>query len=305
MKGYVDIQLNGYYGVDFNDNDLTAEAFHATCLKLKEHGVQAFLPTFTTAALDDMCIRLANVARYVSTDPLARQMAPGFHVEGPMLNETAGYRGAHPERHIIPATPEAAKRLVDAGQGNVRLFTLAPERDAKMATTRWLAKQGIKVSAGHTNATCDELKAGIDAGLSMVTHLGNGVPLQVHRHDNIIQRALSLRDHLTLCFIGDGVHVPLVALGNYLALVGCDKAVVVTDGIHVAGLGPGNYTTRWGENIVVGEELAAWAQDRSHLCGSALTMPQLETNLRGMGFTERQIGQLMRENPARAVGIKL
>jgi N-acetylglucosamine-6-phosphate deacetylase len=304
MNGYVDIQLNGYYGVNFNDNEMTAEAFHATCLKLREHGVRMFLPTIITASMSDMCTRLSNLARYVATDPLAREMAPGFHVEGPMINEAAGYRGAHPEQHVIPAAPDNAKRLVAAGGGNVRLVTLAPERDAGMAATRWLSSQGVKIAAGHTNASLDDLKAACDAGLTLFTHLGNGVPMNVNRHDNIVQRALSLRDRITLCLIGDGVHIPLFALGNYLSLIGCDRAVVVTDGISVAGLGAGAHRLRNGETVVVDDSLAVWSADRSHLCGSALTMPQLEKNLRNMGFNDQQIRQLACENPARAMGLK-
>jgi N-acetylglucosamine-6-phosphate deacetylase len=304
MTGYTDIQLNGYFGVDFNNNEMTAERFHFACEKLREHGVRQFLPTITTARFEDMLVRLGNLARYLPADPLAREMAPGIHVEGPLLNENPGYRGAHPADCIRPATPENARRLVDAGGGFVRLFTLAPERDEGFATIRWLAGQGIKVAAGHCDPSLDQLRGAIDAGVSLFTHLGNGVPMQAHRHDNIIQRALSLRDRLTLCFIADGVHIPLFALGNYLSLVGTERAVVVTDGIHVAGLGPGHYKLRHNREAVVGEDLAVWAPDRSHLCGSALTMPMIEANLRKLGFNDGQIRQMACENPARAVGLK-
>ena len=98
------------------------------------------------------------------------------------------------------------------------------------------------MSAGHCNASRDELRAAIDAGLSMFTHLGNGCPRTLDRHDNIIQRALGLRNRLTLCFIGDGVHVPYPALGNYLQLAGIDRAIVVTDAMAAARLRPGSYT---------------------------------------------------------------
>ncbi|MEI8242807.1 MAG: N-acetylglucosamine-6-phosphate deacetylase [bacterium] len=305
MTGYVDIQLNGYHGVDFNRNDLTAEQFHFACEKLRAQGVRAFLPTIITASQADVCTRLANLARIVAADPLAREMAPGFHAEGPFINETAGFRGAHPAQHARPATLEEARQQVEAGGGLLRLVTLAPERDAAYATTRWLAAQGIRVAAGHCDPSLDQLKGVADAGLSLYTHLGNGMPMQVHRHDNVIQRALSLRDRITPCFIADGVHIPLFALRNYIDLVGADRAVVVTDGVDVAGLGPGRFTTLQGETVVVGEELAVWSADRTHLCGSASTMPQLEANLRQMGFGDREIRQMLCENPARAAGLKL
>ena len=305
MTGYIDIQLNGYFGVNFNRNDLTTEQFHTACEKLREQGVRAFLPTIITASLPDMCTRLANLARFVADDPLARSMAPAFPAEGPFINETAGFRGAHPVQHTRPATPEAAKQLADAAGGLLRLVTLAPERDAGFATTRWLAGQGIKISGGHCDPSLDQLKGAVEAGLSLYTHLGNGVPLQIHRHDNIIQRVLSLRDRITPCFIADGVHIPLYVLRNFLDLVGTDRAVVVTDSVDVAGLGPGRFTTLQGEEVVVGEELAVWSSDRSHLCGSASTMPQLEANLRKMGYGDRPIRQLLCENPARIFGLQL
>ena len=305
MTGYVDIQLNGYYGVDFNRNDLTAERFHFACEKLREHGVRAFLPTIITASLPDMCARLANLARYVAGDPLAAAMAPGFHVEGPFISDAPGYRGAHPAQHARPATVDVARQLVEAGGGLLRVVTLAPERDAGFAATRWLTEQGIRVAGGHCDPSLDQLKGAADAGLSIFTHLGNGVPMQVHRHDNIIQRVLSLRDSITPCFIADGVHIPLFALGNYLALAGTDRAVVVTDGVDVAGLGPGRFKTLQGEDVVVGEDQAIWSADHSHLCGSGSTMPQLEANLRKMGYNNRQIRQLLCGNPARAAGLKV
>lgn len=305
MTGYIDIQLNGCHGVNFNRNDLTAEQFHLACEKLRAQGVRAFLPTIVTASQADVCARLANLARIVAADPLAREMAPGFHAEGPFINETAGFRGAHPAQHARPASLEEAKQQVEAAAGLLRLVTLAPERDANYAVTRWLAGQGIRVSAGHCDPSLDQLKGAADAGLSLYTHLGNGVPMQVHRHDNVIQRALSLRDRITPCFIADGVHIPLFALRNYIDLVGADRAVVVTDGVDVAGLGPGRFTTLQGETVVVGEELAVWSADRTHLCGSASTMPQLEANLRKMGFSDREIRQMLCENPARAAGLKL
>jgi len=303
MTGYVDIQLNGCHGTDFNDDRLTAEAFHGCCLKLQAQGVRAFLPTITTDALDAMCRRLAKLAAFVAADPLARAMAPGFHVEGPMISPLPGFRGAHPAAGIIPASPDAARRLVEAGGGKVRIVTLAPECDAGCATIRWLANQGVRVAAGHTDASRDQLAAACDAGLSLFTHLGNGAPLLLTRHDNIIQRALSLRERLTLCFIADGVHIPLFVLANYLALAGCEHAIAVTDGIHAAGLGPGRHRTPWGDEVDVGPDLAVWAPDHSHLCGSALTMPQVEANLRTMGLTDAQIRQLICDNPARVAGV--
>ena len=171
-----------------------------------------------------------------------RDVIWGIHIEGPFINETPGYVGAHPPRAVRPADVDAMKRLLDAAGGLTRLVTLAPERDSGMKLVRHLADEKILVSAGHCDPSLDQLRAAIDAGLSMFTHLGNGCPLLLDRHDNIIQRVLSLRERLTICFIADGVHIPPMALGNYLRLVGIERSVVVTDAICAARLGPGRYT---------------------------------------------------------------
>ena len=136
-----------------------------------------------------------------------------------------------------------------AGGGLVKLVTLAPERDPQFATTRWLVDQGIRVAAGHCDPPIDTLRGAIDNGLSLFTHLGNGCPPTLPRHDNVIQRVLSQSERLWICFIADGVHVPFVALTNYLRCVGLDRAIVVSDAISAAGLGPGEYSLR-GERVV-------------------------------------------------------
>ena len=170
-----------------------------------------------------MAARLRRLAAIRQQDPLVREVIWGIHIEGPFINETPGYVGAHPRQSVRPADVETMKRLLDAAGGLTRLVTLAPERDPGMKVIRHLVRQKVLVSAGHCNPSLDELRAAIDAGLSMFTHLGNGCPTLLDRHDNIIQRVLSLRERLTICFIADGVHIPpmaekLLAAGRHRAL---------------------------------------------------------------------------------------
>ncbi len=297
---YFDLQVNGYYGVDFQKPDLSADELHLACQKLAESGVVGILATIVTENVDHMCASLQRIVELRQRDPISKQIIAGIHIEGPFLNETDGYRGAHPRDAIRPADEEAMKRMLDAAGGLTRIVTLAPERDAGLRVTRMLAARKIVVSAGHCNPSVDQLKSAIDAGLSMFTHLGNGCPMQMHRHDNIIQRAFSLHEKLWLCFIGDGVHVPLFALGNYLRSIDLGRCVVVTDQIAPAGLGPGRYTLgRW--DLIIGEDMVAMAPDKSHLVGSACTMPQIEANLRKLGYASDQIRQLVLENPKHAI----
>jgi N-acetylglucosamine-6-phosphate deacetylase len=298
-----DLQVNGYAGVDFNSDDLTAGELHRACERLEADGVDGFLATIITEHVDVMCSRLQTLARLRSADPLVARLMAGVHIEGPFINETDGYRGAHPADAVRPAEAEVAKRLLDAACGLTRLFTLAPERDAALHVTRLLVSQGIVVSAGHCNPTLPQLAAAIDAGVTMFTHLGNGCPLQLDRHDNIVQRALSFRNRLWMCFIADGVHVPFVALGNYLGLVGAERAIVVTDGTAASGSGPGRY--RLGRlNVLVGEDEVARSPGFFQLVGSAVTMQRSREHLlAGLHCSPSMVAALTSQNPRRAIGL--
>ena len=225
-----------------------------------------------------------------------------LHIEGPFISPRDGYRGAHPLDAVRPAELDAMQRLLEAGQGLVRYVTLAPEHDANFAVTKYLAAQGIAIAAGHSDASYDQLIGAVDAGLTLYTHLGNGCPGQMARHDNIVQRVLSLREKLWITFIADGAHIPFFALANYLDLVG-DRAIIVTDAIAPAGLGPGRYSLgRW--DLQIGDDLVARSPDGSHLVGSALSMPGvIERLTRELNLSSQRIEQLIAVNPRRALGM--
>ena len=300
--GTVDLQVNGYAGVDFNSDDVTVDQIRSACDALRNDQVAAILATVITDSVPNLEHRLRKIVAARKSDPIVAEMIVGIHIEGPFLNPEPGYIGAHPSEHAQPAQRGAMQQLLEAADGLVRIVTLAPECDPDLGVTRWLAGQGIVVSGGHCNPTLDQLDAAIDAGLSMFTHLGNGCPLQQHRHDNIIQRVLSRAEHLSIGFIADGIHVPFFALRNYLNAAGLKRAFIVTDAVSAAGKGPGRYTLS-GHDVVVDENLATWAADRSHLVGSAMTMPRVEQNLVQMGFSESEVKRLTRTNPANAIGL--
>ena len=185
---YFDLQVNGYAGVDFNRDGLAEADLRHACARLREDGVDGVLATVITDQLPRMEARLARIAAIRRQDQLVREVVRGIHVEGPFISPAPGYVGAHPAEAVRPADVETMKRLLDAAGGLVRLVTLAPEHDRGMKVIRHLADQNILVSAGHCDPSLDELRAAIDAGLSMFTHLGNGCPIMLHRHDNVIQR---------------------------------------------------------------------------------------------------------------------
>ena len=296
---YVDLQVNGYAGVDFNGDDLSVDGLHQACERLREDGVAGVLATIITDELPRMAARLARIATIHRQDALVREVVWGVHVEGPFLNETPGYCRAHPAHAVRPAAIGEMTQLLDAADGLVRLVTLAPERDSGMKLIRHLADRKILVSAGHCDPSLDQLRAAVDAGLSMFTHLGNGCPMTLHRHDNIIQRVLSLRDRLTLCFIADGFHIPVPAMGNYLLLAGFERSIVVSDAISAARLGPGRY---WlgSQSVEIGADGTARSADGLHFVGSTATMPRMAALLREeVGLAEDAVRRLLSDNPGR------
>ena len=299
----LDIQVNGYAGTDFNRDGLTAEALHHACECLREDGCSQILATFITDTIENLRSRISTLVELRERDPLAQEIIAGIHVEGPFTNPEKGYVGAHPPQCVKPANIEDAKLLLDAGQGLTKLVTLAPERDEGFKTSAFLASQGVVVSAGHCNPDLDTLRASTENGVTMFTQVGNGCPMLMHRHDNIIQRALALRDKLWLCFIPDGVHIDFFALQNYLRAAGVERSIFVTDAISASRLGPGKFTLA-GWDIVIGEDLVARSPDGSHFVGSTVTVPRIKVNARDhLGLSEADLTALLDTNPRKAMGL--
>lgn len=295
--GFYDIQVNGYAGVDFNQNNMSANEFHKACAQLKDDGVSGMLPTVITANMDDMKIRLANIVRYFKENPLVREIVRGIHIEGPFLVGDKGFRGAHPENCIIDAKIERMSELLEAAGGMTKIVTLAPERDKDMKVTRMLADKRITVSAGHCDPSLKQLHQAIDAGLSMYTHFGNGIPSTLSRHNNILQRVLSVREHLWICYIGDGIHVPHFALKNYLDLTGTERSIVTTDCMAAAGAPPGHYTISHIE-LEVGEDGVVREPGKENFAGSSATMKKCyETLIKHLDMDDVDASKLTMDNP--------
>ena len=293
---YLDLQVNGAYGIDFNDDALTTNGFEFACAKLHESGVVGFLATIITDSVDTMCGRIQKIVRMVDAKPELRQLVRGIHVEGPFLSDQSGYYGTHPQQHIQRANERDAMRLLDAGQGFVRLLTLAPEQDPDCKIISKLCKEKVLVFAGHTDASFQSLDRAIDSGLVGFTHLGNGCVHQVDRHDNIIQRVLALRDRLYITLIGDGIHLPGWLLQSWLGMIPIERSIIISDSMSAAGMPPGEYKIG-SQNILVEPSRRTRHRDHGYLAGSASTMQDMDrflsTNLT-MRETDRE--QIMLNN---------
>ena len=301
----LDLQLNGYKGVDFNADVLSAAALRQACRAVRDDGGGQFLATVITDRLDRMVVRIARLAELHRSDAEVAAAMVGIHVEGPFISPQQGFVGAHPAEYVLPAEIGAARALVTAGDGLVRMVTLAPEYDARLAVTRWLSNEGVVVSAGHCDPDTATLRAAITAGLSAFTHLGNACPAVLHRHDNILQRVLAADGLRWVMVIADGVHLPPALIRTIARVVGIDRLIAVTDATAAGGMGPGRFSLA-GQDVLVADDGAAWASDRSHLVGSTASMGRVEdVLLLDVGFNQDEVPRVTRHNPRQAIGAEL
>ena len=303
MAGDFDIQVNGYAGADFCSRSLTIEQCRRACDELAADGVGGILATVITDSIEGICDKLTRLVAYRDRDPMIARMIAGFHVEGPFLSRKPGCPGAHDPAKIMPANVDDATRIVAAGGGLVRLVTLAPECDAGLATTSFLARQGITVSAGHCDPSLDELEAAIDAGLSMVTHLGNGCANTINRHDNPLWPQLA-NDALHASLICDGFHLRDDQIAVFHRVKGTERTILTADAVHLAMMPPGDYVNDLGDTIHLGADGCVRYPAQGVLAGAALPLSRGVAKIRQVtGCTLAEAIRMATANPARLYGI--
>ncbi len=267
--GLFDPQINGFAGVDFMNPHITLDDLERATLELRKAGCFHYLLTLITAAPEFLEAQFKTLHSYIERSSVLRESILGFHLEGPFLSSESGYIGAHPKEHACGPDWVCFQRLQEAAGGMIRLVTLAPERDGGEAFIRSAVNENVLVSLGHTNASVDQLKRAIGAGARMFTHLGNGCPAEMHRHDNIIQRVLSLPDIL-VSIIPDGIHVPPWVVKSWVEHTGPGRVVFTTDAMSAAGAPPGRYTLASVE-VEVGDDGVVRLPGTNNFAGSSLT----------------------------------
>ncbi len=301
-EDFIDIQVNGYAGVDFLGELPTAEQFHHVVDRLRAGGNRAVLPTITTDDIATMATRVRHLRLLIDSDPTARRLMPAFHIEGPCISPEEGYRGAHRPEKIKPATPDLFEPIMDAAGGwnRIAMVTLAPEVDRDLRTTRSLAEKGVVVALGHTNASLDILREAQNAGASIFTHLGNGCASMIPRHDNIINRVMSL-EKMKYSLIPDGHHLPWFVIKLWIKTLGIERFVFTTDCVAPADAPPGRYTVaQW--QLDVGVDGMVRPAGQNHLAGSSLTMRQAYDNaIKCLDLSPRDARRLTSELPEKLI----
>jgi N-acetylglucosamine-6-phosphate deacetylase len=298
-----DIQVNGFAGVDFQGAPSLQEVRHA-CTRLKACGITRILATFISDSVESLTQKLARFAGYREEDEELSEVIVGFHLEGPYLSALDGYRGAHSARWLHDPNWDEFQRWQEAAGGAIRLVTLAPERTGAVPFMNAAVASGVRVGLGHTNAGDSQISAAIDSGATLCTHLGNGCPVEMHRHDNIIQRLLA-RDELTACLIPDGIHVPPRVLRSLYRAKPEGKVVLVSDAMAAADAGPGRF--KLGElEMEVAEDQIVRAPGTSQFAGSALRLDEgVQRASKWLGISEESTRTLASSVPAQALGFSV
>lgn len=273
----MDLQVNGYAGVDFNDEAVTADALDHALHAMLAAGVTACLPTVITAPAAVLEARLRALDEAVARSRLGPLMVPGYHVEGPFLNPAPGFRGCHPPAAMLPPDPALVERWGAGLQRPILLMTLAAELDGAEALIRWLAARGKVAAIGHSDAGAAVVARAADAGARMSTHLGNGLPGVLPKLDNPLMAQLA-EDRLAAGFIADGIHLPRPALRAMIRAKGPGRAILVTDAVSAAAAPPGRYGFA-GMEIDGDPDGSVRLPGLRTLAGSALTLDRAVRNL--------------------------
>ena len=285
VPGFVDLQVNGFGGVDFLDAD--ADGYRRAGEALLETGVTAYLPTLITSPEQQI---LAAMREVPISD--ARPRILGLHLEGPFLSPNR--LGTHEASSRRDPDPALLDRLLDSGP--VRMMTLAPELPGATQLIDRLLERGVAVSLGHTDATAEQANAAFDRGARSVTHLYNAMRPFLHRDPGIVGAALA-RDDVVVWIIVDGIHLAPETV-QVVWRAARERLALVTDAITGAGLAEGSYSLG---NLDVHVHEGTVRGPDGVLAGSVLTMDEAVRNLHALGVPFEDAIAAATSTPARVL----
>ncbi len=268
--GLLDLQCNGYAGIDFNHPDTTSEQMAAAIRAMWRDGCAHVLPTLITASPERLVGLFRELVAALGSDADIAASVPGFHLEGPFISPQDGARGAHPLAQVRDVSRKLWREWQRAANGRIVLTTVAPEVKGAVTFIRQLRAENVLPALGHTMADAATIARACDAGALMTTHLGNGCPQLMHRHQNPVLAQLA-EDRLAASIIPDGAHLPPEIVRLYRRVKGAERIVLVTDAMSAAGAPSGRYTIGDLE-IEIGPDRIARQPGRPNLAGAAITM---------------------------------
>ncbi|HET6425323.1 MAG TPA: amidohydrolase family protein [Planctomycetaceae bacterium] len=297
-----DLQINGHGGTWFSDSELTPQQVHRAVQAYLRFGVTRLCPTLITNSFEALAKGFRAIHQACEEDPVTARMVPGCHLEGPYISSEDGPRGAHPRQHVVRADWDEFSRLQDSAGGRIKLVTVAPEQDGVIEFIRTAVTNGLVIAIGHTAATPEQIRAAVDAGATLSTHLGNGCSTMLHRHRNPLWEQLA-DDRLTSSLIVDGHHLPANIVRTVVKVKTPRNVVLTCDAAGWAGCPPGVYESALGRSEILDNGKLVVAGQRELLAGSALETDVCVVKVReyaGVGW--KAAIDMTSRNPARLLG---
>jgi N-acetylglucosamine-6-phosphate deacetylase len=241
--GFIDIQVNGYRGLDYSSPSLKCEDVEKLIYFLAESGTVMHVPTIITNSQKLICQNLETIAQAVEKNETVKKAIVAIHMEGPYISAVDGPRGAHDKEFVRDPDIKELDQWLEASNGLLKFVTLAPEREGAVEFIKYAVSKNIIVSIGHSGATVEQIKAAVEAGATLSTHLGNGSHAQLPRLKNYLWEQLA-NDSLCSGIIADGYHLPDSVMKVIYRTKGKDKIVLVSDVALLGGSAVGRY--KWG-----------------------------------------------------------
>lgn len=266
--GFLDVQINGFGGQEFSSPDLTAEKVAEIARRQAAFGVTQFCPTVTTAGRETIEHGLATIAEACRHWQDVDHAVAGIHLEGPYIASEDGPRGAHPLEHCRPPDWDEFERFAKAAEGRIAILTLSPEYAGTAEFIRRVVTLGIVVAIGHTCADSSQIRAAVDAGATLSTHLGNGAHRVLRRHPNYLWDQMA-EDRLMASLIVDGHHLPPEVVKCMVRAKTPERCILVSDLSGLAGLPPGRYSTQLCELEILDDGRLVIAGQEQLLAGAS------------------------------------
>lgn len=293
-SGFIDLQLNGCGGVQFNDakQDICEETLAVMQRTNERSGCTSYLPTLITCNDEMMKHGISVMASYLEKH---QNQALGLHIEGPYINQEK--KGTHNPRHIRHPDQDMIDYMLNHADAITKV-TMAPEVVPE-ATIQQLSQSGIIVSAGHSNASYDQARNGFAAGMRFVTHLYNAMPLISGRSPGLIGATFDTPE-IYAGIIADGHHVAWPSIRIAKRLKG-DKLILVTDATAPAGANIESFIFA-GKTVYYRD--GAVMDENGVLSGSALTMIKaVENSVTYLSIPLDEALRMASLYPARAIGV--
>jgi N-acetylglucosamine-6-phosphate deacetylase len=300
--GFLDMQVNGFNGVDYSLENLEPDQIEALVLRLARSGTARHVATFITMPPERLLRNLALTAETMEKRSLVKAAIPAFHLEGPFISPEDGPRGAHDKRYTMLPDLKLFEEWQEAARGHIKLVTLAPELPGAPDFIRALAGMGVRVAIGHTAASPECIREAADAGASCSTHLGNGSHSMIPRHKNYIWEQMAC-DSLMAGIICDGFHLPPAVVKVTDRAKGRDRLILVSDVSLPGGYKPGLY--RQGDlNVEVYADGHLGIAGTSALAGAAHLLDwDIVRFMEFTGASLKETIELCTARPARFLGL--